>query len=82
MFKIQEFPKIAPAPITSIPVPKKNDERIEIQKFFLKMIFKNTYKLAQPKLIISLPSKAQISEPKLTENDKPTKAPARIVPTK
>jgi len=82
MFKIQEFPKIAPAPITSIPVPKKNDERIEIQKFFLKIIFKNTYKLAQPRLIIIFPRSAQISDPKFTLNDKLTSNPAKTVPNK
>ena len=64
ILSIAEFPRIAAAPIIKIPVPKKNDARIEIQKCFLKIMFKKTYKLAQPKLIITLPSKAQISEPK------------------
>ena len=77
-----ELPRIAAAPIIKIPVPKKNDEAIEIQKCFLKIMFKKTYKLAQPKLIISFPSKAQTREPKFTEKDSPVKAPAKIVPTK
>ena len=45
-------------------------------------MFKKTYKLAQPKLMMSFPSKAQTSEPKFTENDKPTNNPAKIVPNK
>ena len=48
----------------------------------LNMTFRKTYKLAQPKLIIIFPSNAQIKEPKLTENDKPTNNPAKIVPIK
>ena len=80
IFKIPELPRIAAAAIIRIPVPKKNEEIIEIQKCFLKIIFKNTYKLAQPKLIIIFPRMAQISEPKLTENESPTSAPASIVP--
>ena len=82
IFNIAEFPSIAAAPIINIPVPKKNDETIEIQKCFLNMIFKNTYKLAQPKLIMIFPSNAQTSEPKLTEKDKPTNKPASMVPSK
>ena len=45
-------------------------------------MFKKTYKLAQPKLINNFPSNAQIKEPNLTENDRPTKAPAKTVPIK
>ena len=82
IFKMAELLSIAPAPIIKIPVPKKNDDAIEIQKYFLKIIFKKTYKLAQPRPMISLPSKAQTSEPKFTEKDSPTRAPARIVPSK
>ena len=37
-----ELPIIAAAPIIKIPVPKKNEEAIEIQKCFLKIIFKKT----------------------------------------
>ena len=73
---------IDPTPITKIPVPKKKDEAIEMPKYLRNITFKKVYKLAQPKLIINLPSKAEISEPKLTENDNPTNAPASIVPTK
>lgn len=75
-----ELPTIAPAPIIKIPVPRKNDRAIEIPKYFLKIIFINTYKLAQPRLIISLPKIAQISEPAETLKDAPTKAPASTVP--
>ena len=82
MFNMPEFPSIAAAPIIKIPVPKKNDEAIEIQKCFLNIIFKNTYKLAQPKLIIILPSKAHISDPTFTEKDNPTSSPDKIVPSK
>ena len=82
MFKMAELPRMAAAPIINIPVPKKNDETIEIQKCFLKIIFKKTYRLAQPKLIKIFPSKAHNNEPKLTTKDKPTKAPAKIVPTR
>lgn len=82
MFKIVELPRTAAAPIIKIPVPKKNDSIIEIQKCFLKIIFIKTYKLAQPRLIISFPSNAQISEPKLTLNESPTSIPARTVPKK
>ena len=82
MLSIAELPRIAAAPIIKIPVPKKNDERIEIQKFFLKIMFKKTYKLAQPKLIITLPSNAQIREPKFTENESPENKPAKIEPIK
>ena len=82
MFKIAEFPTTAAAPIISIPVPKKKDEAIEIQKCFLKIMFKNTYRLAQPKLMMIFPRRAQISDPKLTEKDNPTKSPANIVPNK
>ena len=42
IFKIAEFPSIAAAPIIKIPVPKKNEEAIEIQKCFLKIMFKKT----------------------------------------
>ena len=63
MFNIAEFPRIAAAPIIKIPVPKKNDIIIEIQKCFLKIMLINTYKLAQPKLIMSFPKSAQTSEP-------------------
>ena len=80
MFKIAEFPRIAPAPIITIPVPKKNDDMIEIQKCFLKIIFKKTNKLAQPKLRMILPRIAHTSEPKFTANESPTNSPARIVP--
>ena len=73
---------MAAAPIIRMPVPKKNDETIDIQKYFLKIIFKNTYRLAQPKLIIILPSSAHISDPKLTAKDNPTRAPARMVPSR
>ena len=45
---------------------KKKDDAIEIQKCFLKIIFKNTYKLAQPKLITNFPSNAHNKEPTLT----------------
>ena len=82
MFRIAEFPNIAAAPIIKIPVPKKNDDKIDIQKCFLKIMFKKTYKLAQPKLIKSFPKKAHKSDPTFTENDKPTNNPAKIVPTK
>ena len=82
MFNIAELPRIAAAPIIKIPVPKKNEEMIEIQKCFLKMMFRKTYKLAQPKLIASFPSKAQTREPKLTEKGSPTKSPASIVPSR
>ena len=77
-----ELPSIAAAPIIKMPVPKKKDDAIEIQKCFLKIMFKKTYKLAQPKLISNFPSKAQIREPKFTEKDSPTSAPASIVPIK
>ena len=40
IFKMLEFPNIAPAPMIIIPVPKKNEEAIEIQKCFLKIMFK------------------------------------------
>ena len=82
ILSIGELPTTAATPIIKIPVPKKNDDTIEIQKYFLNIIFKKTYKLAQPQAIISLPSTAQISDPKFTEKDNPTKAPANIVPTK
>ena len=75
-----ELPRIAAAPTINIPVPKKNDEAIEIAKYFLNMIFKKTNKLAQPKLIIILPKIAKMREPKFTLNDAPTNAPATIVP--
>ena len=80
MFKTAELPRTAAAPIIKMPVPKKNDEAIEIQKCFLKMIFKKTYKLAQPKLIIIFPRSAQTSDPKLTEKERPTNKPDKIVP--
>ena len=57
---------IAPAPIINIPVQKKKLENIEIPKYLLKTIFKNVYKLAQPKLITILPKTAIIKEPILT----------------
>ena len=82
MFSITEFPKIAAAPIIKMPVPKKNEETIEIQKCFLKIMFRNTYKLAQPKLIMIFPSNAQSREPKFTEKDNPTNNPAKIVPNR
>ena len=77
-----EFPKIAAAPTIKIPVPKKNDDAIEMAKYFLKIIFKKTYKLAQPRLMIIFPSIAQIKEPKFTAKDNPTSNPAKIVPNK
>ena len=55
---------------------------MEIPKYFLKMILRKTYKLAQPKLIAILPKIAIKSEPKLTENDALTSAPAITVPNK
>ena len=82
IFKTLELPKIAAAPIIKIPVPKKKDDAIDTAKYFLKMIFKKTYKLAQPKLITILPKIAHISEPTLTAKDAPTKRPARTVPNK
>ena len=77
-----ELPRIAAAPIINIPVPKKNDDTIDIAKYFLKITFKKTYKLAQPRLIIILPRIAQMSDPTFTEKDSPTSKPASIVPTK
>ena len=74
------FPMIAAAPIIRIPVPKKNDEIIETPKYLLKIMFKNVYKLAHPKLIIILPKTAQISEPTFTSNDVPESIPARTPP--
>ena len=82
IFKTLEFPKIAAAPTINMPVPKKNEEAIEIAKYFLKIIFKNTYKLAQPTLIMIFPKIAQISEPTFTANDKPTNKPAKTAPNK
>ena len=81
MFKMLALPgRIAAAPIIKMPVPKKNDEAIDAAKYFLKIMFKKTYKLAQPRLIITFPKSAQTSEPKLTENGNPTSKPASIVP--
>lgn len=79
MFSIGEFPSIAPAPMIMIPVPKKNEDAIEIPKNFLKITFKNTYKLAQPRLIIIFPSIAQINDHALTAKLMPENSPARIV---
>ena len=82
-FKTLAVPgKIAAAPIIKIPVPKKKEETIETAKYFLKITFKNTYKLAHPRLIIIFPRNAQISDPKLTEKDSPTNKPAKIAPSK
>ena len=81
MLRIEDdFPKIAPAPIIKMPVPKKKDEAIETPKYFLKITFKKVYKLAQPRLITTFPSIAQISEPKLTLKERPTKSPANTAP--
>lgn len=42
IFKMAELPKTAPAPMITIPVPKKKDEAIEIQKWRLKIMLRKT----------------------------------------
>ena len=66
MLSMEELPNIAPAPIIKIPVPKKKDEAIEIPKYFLKIILRKVYRLAQPKLITIFPKTAIINEPMFT----------------
>ena len=81
-FRSGVFPAIAPTPTSSMPVPKKKDEAIDIPKYLRKITLRKVYKLAQPALIKILPRSAQISEPTFTEKDALTSAPAITVPNK
>ena len=71
---------IPAAPIIGIPVPRTKHNAIDIPNFERKITLMKVYKLAQPKLIINLPSIAQISEPALIENGNPVAAPAIMPP--
>lgn len=77
-----EFPTIDATPKTNIPVPRKNEEAIDIANFLRKIMLRKTYKLAQPRLIISFPRIAHIREPTPTANEVPTNSPAKIVANK
>ena len=73
---------MAATPMIKIPVPKKNEEAIEIPKYLRKITFKNVYRLAQPRLMIILLTIAIIKAPTFAEKDMPTKRPDATVPSR
>ena len=82
MLSAELFPIIAAAPMMRIPVPKKKDEAMEMPKYFLKMILRKVYRLAQPRLMTILPKIALTSDQTLTANDVCVSAPAITPPNR
>ena len=73
---------MAAAPMIRMPVPKKKEDAIEIPKYFLKITFRNVYKLAHPKLIIIFPKTAQTKDSTFTSKGILTNKPAATAPSK
>ena len=64
-----------------IPVPKKNEDAIEMPNCLRNTTFRKVYRLAQPRLMIILLRIAMISDAAFADNSGPVKGPAVTAPS-
>ena len=55
---------------------------MEMPKYFRKMMLRNVYRLAQPRLMMILPSSAHTSAPAFTSKEMPVSKPAATAPSR